>query len=52
MSLIKKQLAGLIVLFAILDPFVTYHSFWQRVVVLVAITGVTSLFYVWGRDVK
>ncbi len=50
MSFNNKRLGAFIVLFAILDSFVTYHSFWQRLVVIAAISSVTHFFYVWGKE--
>ncbi len=49
MSLNEKRLAALIVLFAVLDPFVTYHSFWQRLVVVITIGIVVGLITFWAR---
>ncbi len=49
MSLNEKRLAALIVLFSVLDPFVTYHSFWQRTVVVATVVVVMGLITFWAR---
>ncbi len=46
----NKRLIALIVLFAILDPFVTYHSFWQRTVVVATVGVVVGLITFWARE--
>ncbi len=52
MTLRDKRLIAFVVLFLILDAFVTYHSFWQRVVVVLAISSVTWLFLIWEKENK
>ncbi len=50
MSLNTKRFLSLIMLFSILDPFGTYHSLWQQLVVAMVISGVAHFFYLWGKD--
>ncbi len=52
MTLDNKRYIAFIVTFAILDPFVTYHSLWKSFVVVVLIVFVTRFFYYLGKEDK
>lgn len=45
-----KHFVASLVLIIVLDIFVTYHSWWQRIVCVVAIGIVMRCVDVWGRE--
>ncbi len=44
-----KHFVAALVLIIVLDAFVTYHSWWQRIMVVLTLTLVMRLVDVWAR---
>ncbi len=45
-----KRIVGVLTMLIILDVFVTYHSWWQRIVVIVAQAVVWRCIDTWARN--